>query len=282
MKKSIGIIIFTVVVAYFFVSPAFCQNIERKIIVEDGMCYYTTIDPEFQLATLHVFAFDKPVKTAKAYAVPAGRNLNIPIIPFSWDLMGKDLFVINFMNNALNNRRNAIKRIPMNLLNEWDDKLSISDVVMKSTEIRPYTWFEPYSEATEKSPILNHFFFDGIATSDSSLCIAVSNNGELTMWEYSNGKWKKGEDLKMQTDDFFSLFIHKGRPYLVTSDGKLFAVQNNTLIALAERKISQSLASGFLIINKTDHTVLFMEKEKFDQKKSMTDMVKQYATNLFL
>lgn len=261
---------------------AWCQSIERKIIVENGLCYYTTIDPEFQIATLHIAAVDKPIKTAKEYAVPAGRNLNTPIIPFSWDLMGDDLFVINFMNNAQNNRRNALKRIPLKELHEWNDTLTISDVVVKSTETAPYTWFEPYSEVLEKSPILDHFFFDAVATADSSLCLAISNNRELSVWEFSNGKWKKGEDLSMQADDFFSLFQHNGRTYLVTSDGSLYAVQNNKLIMLADRKISQALDDGFLIINKTDRSISFLNKAKFDKQKSMMELLKLYATKIFL
>lgn len=269
-------------VALFFVFELVGQSIERKIIIEKGMCYYTTIDPEFQIATLHVCAFDKPVKTAKEYAVPAGRNLNVPIIPFSWDLMGSDLFVINFMNNALNNRRNALKRIPMNTLKEWDDKLSVSDVIMKSTETQPYTWFEPYSETTEKSPVLDHFFFDAVSTSDSSLCLVICNKDVLTVWEYSRNNWKKGEELKMKSADFFSLFTHKGRPYLVASDGSLFAVQNNQLIPLADKKITKELSQGILIINRMDQTISFLMKDEFDAQKSFAEMIKQQATKIFL
>lgn len=271
----------SVIVLLFFVSKTHGQNIERKIIIDNGQCYFTTVDPEFQIATLHVFAVDKPVKTAKEYAVPAGRNLNVPIIPFCWDLTGKDMFVINFMNNALNNRRNALKQIPLNTLKEWDDKLTVSDVVMKSTEVMPYTGFEPYSETTEKSPVLDHFFFDAISTSDSSLCLVISNNGEITVWEYSHNSWKKGEDLKMTVAGFFSLFEYKGRPYLITSDGNVFAVQNRRLIKLADKKISQSLSDGILIINKTDQTISFMDKAAFDRQKSLTEMIRLYAKKNF-
>ena len=44
---------------------ALSQSPERKIIIENGMCYYTIIDPEFQISTLYIVAFDKPMKTAK-------------------------------------------------------------------------------------------------------------------------------------------------------------------------------------------------------------------------
>lgn len=281
-RQDRGMSISSIFILFFFVSTLAAQTIERKIIIEKGMCYYTTIDPEFQIATLHVCSLDKPVKMGKAYAVPAGRNLNVPVIPFSWDLMGKDVFVINFMNNALNNRRNALKRIPMNTLKEWDDKLSISDVVMKSTETQPYTWFEPYSETTEKSPVLDHFFFDAISTSDSSLCLVISNNNELTVWEYNQNRWRKGEDLQVRSENFFSLFSYNERPYLVTSDGSLFAVQNNKLIKLADKKISQALSDGLLIINKMDHSISFLNTTTLDEQKSLSEIIKLHATNIFL
>lgn len=261
---------------------AISQNPERKIIIENGVCYYTTIDPEFQIATLYAVAFDKPMKMAKKYVLPAGRNVSIPIIPFSWDMVGKDVFAINFMNNALNNRRNAIKRIPINTLNEWTEKTSISDVVMKSTEIQPYIPFEPYSYITDKSSVLDHFFFDAVATTDSSFCFAVSNNGELTIWHHANKKWERGETINMQTNDFFSLFLYKKQVYLATSEGKIYAIQNNTLLIPTEKNINKLLADGVLIVNKMNNTVSFIDKAKLNEQKSLEEMMKSSSIPLFL
>jgi hypothetical protein len=146
----------------------FAQHVERKIIIDKGNCYYATIDPEFQIATLYVVDFHKPVKSAKKLILPAGRNFNVPVIPFSWDLAGNDVIAINFMNNARSNRKQAVKRIPIHSLNEWDEKTAISEVILSSAEYPSYTSFEPYIYITGKSTILDHFFFDGIALSDSS------------------------------------------------------------------------------------------------------------------
>ena len=273
---------FIVMLLFFQVLSVWSQNLERKIIIENGMCYYTTIDPEFQIATLYVVAFDKPMKTAKKYALPAGRNLSVPIIPFSWDVVGKDVFVVNFMNNALNNRRNAIKRIPMNTLNEWTEKISISDVVMKSTEVQPYAAFEPYSYITDRSNILDHFFFDAVATTDSSFCFAVSNNGELTIWNYANEKWERGETINIKTDDFFSLFLYKKHAYLATSEGKIYEIQNNTLLKPTEKSISKPLADGILISNKMNGTISFLDKTKLNEQKSMEEIMKDNSNPIFL
>lgn len=273
---------FIVILLFLQVFSALSQNLERKIIIENGMCYYTTIDPEFQIATLYVVAFDEPMKAAKKYALPAGRNLSIPIIPFSWDVVGKDVFAINFMNNALNNRKNAIKRIPMNTLNEWTEKISLSDVVMKSTEVQPYMPFEPYSYITDKSNILDHFFFDAVATTDSSFCFAVSNNGELTIWHYANEKWERGKTINMQTADFFSLFLYKKKAYLVTSEGKIYAIQNNIFLMQIEKSINKPLADGVLIINKMNNTVSFIDKANLNEQKSLKEMMKNSSIQIFL
>lgn len=270
LQKKIVLIL----VSMFLPLSEWAQNIERKIIIDKDQCYFTTIDPEFQIATLHVVAIDKPLKTAKEYAIPAGRSLSTPVIPFSWDLSGQNLFAINFMNNALNNRRNAIKCIPLHSLIVWNDKLSISDVVMKSTEVMPYTRFEPYAYVTEKSNLLDHFFFDCIATSDSSLCLAISNNGELSIWEFRNNSWTKGEELKMVNDNFFSLFNDQHQTYLITSSGAVHAVQNNRLKKQPETSLNNSLADGILIIDKVNRRILFLENAKLNRQKSVAEIVK--------
>jgi hypothetical protein len=258
----------------------FSQQVERKIIIDKGICYYTTIDPEFQIATLYAFDFRKPVKSAKKLVLPAGRNFNVPVIPFCWDIAGNDIVAVNFMNNARSNRKQAVKRIPIRSLNEWNEETSISEVIESSSEYPPYTRFEPYIYITEKATTLDHFFFDGIALSDSSFCFVMSNNGELNSWYYDNKEWSRGEETAMQPDDFFSLFTHKAQPYLILSDGSIYTLKNNKLMKQPEKKINAKLADVILVINKMNDTVSFIHASSFDEKKSMEELMKK-AVSIF-
>jgi hypothetical protein len=258
----------------------FAQQVERKIIIDKGTCYYTTIDPEFQIATLYAFDFQKPVNSAKKLVLPAGRNFNVPVIPFCWDIAGNDIIAINFMNNARSNRKQAVKRVPIHSLNEWDEKTSVSEVILSSAEYPSFTSFEPYIYITGKSTILDHFFFDGIALSDSSFCFAMSNNGEFNSWYYQNMEWSRGEATTMQVDDFFSLFTCKAQPYLIGSDGSIYALKNNKLMKQPEKKINAKLTDVILIINKMNDTVSFIKASSFDEKKSMAELMKN-AVSVF-
>jgi hypothetical protein len=253
----------------------FSQQVERKIIIEEGTCYYTTIDPEFQIATLHAVELNKPLKKAKKLILPAGRNFNVPVNPFCWDIAGKDVLAINFMNNARSNRKQAVKRIPIRSLNEWDERTSISDVVISSAEYPSYAIFEPYKYILERSSILDHFFFDGIASSDSSFCFAISNNGALSTWQYSANEWSRGGEVLMQVDDFFSLVTHKMQTYLIVNDGNIYALKNNQLMAQPEKKIQALLSNVILIIDKMKDTVSLIPVSSFDENKSMEELMKE-------
>ena len=69
-----------------FAQSALPQKIERKIIIKNNNFYYTTIDEEFQIATLHIGKTTDSLNAAKHYALPAGRNYDEPVNPFSWDV----------------------------------------------------------------------------------------------------------------------------------------------------------------------------------------------------
>jgi hypothetical protein len=259
---------------FAFGSTCFSQAVERKIIIDKGTCYYTTIDPEFQIATLYAVDINKPLKCAKKLVLPAGRNFNMPVIPFCWDIAGSDVLAINFINNARSNRKQAVKRIPIRSLNEWNEQTSISDVVMYSVEYPPYTVFQPYQYITDKSNMLDHFFFDGIACSDSSFFFVISNNGELSTWQYNNNGWIRGETIDLPIADYFSLCTHKAQPYLVLSDGRIYAIKNNQLMKAPEKKLDTKLSDVILIINKMNDTVFFISASSFTAERSVEELMK--------
>ncbi|HSH65316.1 MAG TPA: hypothetical protein VLB84_05820 [Bacteroidia bacterium] len=261
---------------------AYSQQLERKIIIENGKGYYITIDPEFQVATLFSVDMDKPIKTRKDYVLPAGRNFNLPVIPFSWDTDGNDILLINFMNNALTNRRNALKCLPLHSLQEWNETTSISDVVIQSAEIPSYTSLQPYEYIRDKSSILENFFFDVIETPDSAICFAAAYNGELTVWTYANHSWQKGEDVKTTMSQFFSLFNFKKQTYLITNDGIIYLIKNNKLVEEPVKRINKSLSDGILIIDKMNDHLYYMDQAVFDEKKSLIEIIKNKSTPVFL
>jgi hypothetical protein len=145
---------------------------------------------------------------------------------------------------------------------------------MSSAEYPPYTNFEPYQYITNKSNTLDHFFFDGIACSDSSFCFVISNNYELSTWQYNNNGWSKGEAIAMQVADYFSLCTHKNRPYLILSDGSIYAIMNNQLMKEPEKKLDVKLSDIILIIDKMKDTIFFINAASFNEERSIEELMK--------
>ena len=171
-------------ILFYFVASTFVdgQNIERKIIIENGKYYYTTIDEEFQIATVHIGKSTEALKEAKHFALPAGRNYDAPINPFSWDLNKGFIYAINFLVHPLNDRNEALKKIKLSSLQEWDSTVTSIKLLMQSVDQNMFALNDPYIFTTKRSNILTNFYFDGIAINDSSYCMVMTNNDELTVW----------------------------------------------------------------------------------------------------
>jgi hypothetical protein len=73
------------------------QAIERKIIIENGNYFFTTIDDNNQLATLNTGKATDAIGDSKKLAMPAGRNYDDPVVPFSWDIEETSVFAISFL-----------------------------------------------------------------------------------------------------------------------------------------------------------------------------------------
>lgn len=268
----------------FFVctlTTVFAQGIERKIIIENGKYYYTTIDEEFQIATLNVGKYTESLKEAKHIALPAGRNFDVPVIPFSWDLSNGFIYAINFLAHPLNDRNEALKKIKLTTLQEWDSTVTIFQMLMKSVDFNTFAMNDPYLFITNKSTILNNFFFDGIAINDSSYCMAISNNGELSFWNYNGKTWFHSDPIKFQLDGYFSLFKFRNKIYIHFRHGFVYEVFLNKKIAMKSKKLGSAAVDGILIDNRDENTIQTLSFRFLDKETPLNELIKNRAVTVF-
>lgn len=265
-----------------FVSFALsAQVVERKIIIQNKHFYYTTIDAEFQLATLHTGNVSDGLKTAKSLALPAGRNYNDPINPFCWDVLKDDFYAINFLNHPLNDRNEALKRFKISSLQEWGDKVTVNNMLMISVDLTPFTNNDPYAFVIKKSNTLNNFFYDGIAINDSSYYMAITNNDELSIWNYDGFGWKNSETQKIPVDGFFTLFEYRKHVYLFLNGGQTYEVSTKTISQAPNKTPGAKLSEGVLIINKDDNTVKYIKNSQLDYNTPLNELITKKAIEIF-
>lgn len=271
----------TFFVSFFILvsSVVFAQSIERKIIIQNGNYYFTTIDELTQLATLHTGKYTDSLKASKKLAMPAGRNFDDPIIPFAWDIVDTNIYAISFLLHPLNDRNEAIKRLNISSLKEWNKSPTPIELINLSVDINPFAYNDPYLFVTRRSNILEGFFYDAIMTSDGVYTVAVSNNGELTGWNFNGMEWKHGEVIKFPVDGYFSLFENNKTTYLITNNGSLYRAYANGLTAL-KKEIGATLKDGFLILNKDDNSVWFMKNEDLNQRIPLNELITKKAKRI--
>jgi hypothetical protein len=276
MKKLLSLFFFS-----YLVFTINAQSIERKMVISGGVFFYTTIDEEFQMATLHKGKFSATLKSEKKLALPAGRNYNHPVVPFSWDVLKTNFYGISFLTHPLNDRNEALKRLPISDLKEWSDKVTIPDMLMKSVDQNMFAYNDPYLFILKRSNVLDHFFYDGIALNDSSYMMAIANNGELSIWNYNGINWQHGTIQSLPTDDYFSLFAVGKKAYLAAASGQIYEIVNNTVMAVSVKAIGEPLNNGFLIVNKDDRSVYFMKNSQLDKTTPLNKQLRKKAIKLF-
>jgi hypothetical protein len=277
-------IIFTCLFLSALFSSLSAQEMERKIIIKDNKVYYATIDEELQLAKLHVSALNEPLKKAKTFIMPAGRNHNEPIIPLCWDMADKNIFAVNFITNAMNSRILALKLFALSsLTKQWTTREDAVNELEMSFQQNVFTYFDPYDFVTDRSSILENFFFDGIALADSAICMAIANRGELTIWTYEQTKkaWEHSEVINLPVDNYFSLVTYKQSVYLILSTGKIYEVSIKGIKELPEKKLNALLPDVILLINKKDDTVKYVERKHINQTTPFNELIKKNVVSIF-
>jgi hypothetical protein len=221
------------------------------------------------------------LKTARPLALPAGRNLNDPIIPFAWDVCNKNFFAVNFLNHPLNDRNEAIKRVPISSLVPISEAVTVQDMLMQSVDKNTFCLNDPYQFTVKRSNILNNFFFDGIALNDSTYFMAITNNGEISFWEYSNGGWEHSEVMKLPVDNYFTLVTKGSSSYMVLSTGKVYKVSTKSMTLVNDKDLKTPLNAGMLIVNKDNGTVSFLKTADFNNNKSLNELIRTKAIQIF-
>ena len=263
------------------IHPLFSQEIERKIILANDCIYYTTIDTELQISTLHVGNLQNPLNKARELGMPAGRNYSFPINPFCWDIVKKNVFAINFVNNSMNIRNKALKFFPLSGLNKWSKTNTPLNLLTNSFENNFFADFEPYNQVTDRSAILENFFFDGVALSDSTVCIVMANRGEISVWNYNTSNWIHSDFINLHLDNYFSLFTYDQTVYMVLNTGKIYSVSQKGIVELPDKKLNCSLSEGALIIDKEKNAVKFIKFINLNFSKPFAEIIKEHAITIF-
>lgn len=274
-------IVFTCLFISALFSSLVAQEMERKIIIKNNKVYYATIDEELQLAKLHVSNMEEPLKKAKVLTMPAGRSFSEPIIPLCWDIADKNIFAVNFITNAMNSRILALKLFALSSLKEWTDREAAVNQLEMSFQQNTFTYFDPYDFVTDRSSILENFFFDGIALSDSAICMAIANRGEITIWKYEQNKWEHSEVIKLPVENYFSLVTHKQNVYLILSTGKIYSVSIKGINEITEKKLNALLPEIVLLINKKDDSVKYIQRKHINKTTPFNELTSKNVISIF-
>jgi hypothetical protein len=257
------------------------QKIERKIIIENNQYYYTTIDEEHQLATLHIGNCNETLIEGEKFALPAGRNFDAPIIPFSWDISNGFIYAINFLQHPLNDRNEALKKIKISTLREWDSTTSIINLLMTSVDYNTFTMNDPYLFTVKRSNVLSNFYFDGIMVNDSTYCMAISNNGELSVWTYSNATWTHSDPVPFQLDGYFTVFTFKNKVYLHFRHGFVYEVLLDKKNPLKSKKTGTAPVDGILIDNRDKGSIEFIRSTNLNKDTPLNELIKENGITIF-
>lgn len=253
------------------------QQVERKVIVENGQYYYVTIDEMHQIGTLYTGKYDQPLHQAKAFGLPAGRGISAQTNPLAWDLADTKMYAVNFLDHSLNDRNEAIKRFEISGLKEWGPNLRVEDLLMESAEKNMYVLNEPYLFIKSRSKFLNNFYFDGIYF-DNAYWMVITNNDELTIWKYANEEWKHSEVKKFPVTGFFSLVVLKKSLHLMTNSGEIYQISLENMNLTSS--LSINLNEYILIDDRDEKVTYYIKNNSFNFEKSLKTQVIEKAIKL--
>jgi hypothetical protein len=262
-------------------SVVISQTIERKIIIEGNLYFYTTIDEETQIGTLHTDSISRSFKKAKKLALPAGRNYRQPVNPFSWDIKDSLMYAISFLDHPLNNKQEALKRFPLSSLQEWNDSITAMDLIMKSVDQNMFAYNDPYKFIKKQSNILNGFQFDGIVLHDSSYALIIANNNQLSIWNYVNKQWKHTENQPFVIDSFFSLFEHDEQLYIILNNGNVHKVSAEKVLTTPDKITNQTLAEHTLILDRDKNTIQLIKNNELNMQMPLHELIEKKAISIF-
>jgi hypothetical protein len=257
------------------------SQIERKVIIENNSFFYSTIDEETQIGTLHTDSISKSLKKAKKLALPAGRNYRQPVNPFSWDIKDSLMYAISFLDHPLNNKHEALKCFALSSLQEWNDSIAAMDLIMKSVEKNMFAYNDPYKFVKKQSNVLNGFQFDGIVLHDSSYVMVIANNNQLSIWNYANKQWKHSELQSFMIDGFFSLFELDKQLYIILNNGNVHKVSTSKIVAAPDKVTNKTLNEHTLILNRDQNTIQLIKNNELNMQMPLHELIEKKAISIF-
>lgn len=270
-------IVLLVLIFFGSSSLVHAQQVERKVIVENGQYYYVTINEMHQIGTLYTGKYDQSLHLSKAFGLPAGRGISAQTNPFAWDLADNKMYAVNFLDHSLNDRNEAIKRFDISGLKEWGPNLRMEDLLMESAEKNMYVLNEPYLFIKSRSKFLNNFYFDGIYF-DNAYWMVITNNDELTIWKYTNEEWKHSEVKKFPVTGFFSLVVLKKSVHLMTNSGEVYEITLDNMNLTSSLQLN--LNEYILIDDRDEKAMYYMKNNSFHFKTSLKSQVTEKAIKL--
>jgi hypothetical protein len=257
------------------------QTAERKVIIQNSSFFYTTIDAENQLGTLHTDSVSGYFKKGKKLALPAGRNYREPINPFSWDLKDSSMYAISFLDHPLNNKKEALKCFRLSSIQEWSNNVAVMDMIMKSVDQNMFAYNEPYQFTKHQSNILNGFQFDGIVLHDSSYVMVIANNNQLSIWNYGNKKWTHSGVQPFTIDGFFTLFEADKQLYLILNNGNVHKVSKEQVLPAPEKVTNRTLNENTLILNRDKNTFQLIKNNELNMQIPFNELIEKKAISIF-
>ena len=257
------------------------QSIERKIIVDNNIFYFCSIDNDLQLATLHQGKVSNSLNSSKHYALPAGRNFEEPVNPFSWDINDHFFYANNFLNNPNNDKKKSLRRFSLNSIHKQDTAKSSNDMLNASLYQNNFATNAPYQFIRRQATtFINNFFFDGIVLHDSVYAMAITNNNELTIWNYDGSTWKHGEIKTMAFEDYFTLFTFHKKLYMILNKGEVFEISIDSITYIKTIQ-KMNLKECTLIINNNDNTIKYINNNSINYKMPFNKLIKEKAIQIF-
>ena len=116
---------------------------------------------------------------------------------------------------------------------------------------------------------------------DSSYFMAISNNHEISIWNYNEKKWAHGVDQKFQSENYFSLFKFNKKLFLVTAEGKIFSVQDYSLVLLEGKTLGDILANCIIIENRDNKTISVIKNDQLDFGQPLDKQIAKKAKKIF-
>lgn len=264
---------------FLFGGHSFAQKLERKIIIENEIFYYITVDDNSQIATLYKGKLDQKLSAIVGLALPAGRGMSAETNPLAWDIQGNDLIAINFLDHVLNDRNESIKRISMADLQPWSSGIAVEEMVMKSVDQEMYALNEPYLFVKKRSKYLNHFYFDGIMIGDTYWMV-MTNNDELTVWKYDGSTWQHSEVKKFPVTGFFHLIDKNEKPHLIVSTGAVYSISLNQMDVVVAEQTTFNLAEQVVIDDRDAGKIYSIKNNQLNGDKTLKEVLGSNAIEL--